>query len=514
MKGKKLLAGIMSAALVLCTMAIPAFAEAGNGTQTNPYTLAEFNELTDVSGQELWVNLGDLNILENSVTLGSYVMSDEYQWVNKNAEVPEGFTATERENAQGTAIAYRTNKAGATIHISGTITAKNGAENINDHINTKCLYFQIPEKSTIILDSVTINGVFDLVGSYTYYYNMPDGSIAHQLTANKPSWATNIWYGFPFSINKIEINNSTINGCWFNNGRNFNNVSIYNTEFKSYENTVSANSSNPIWWQNIPGLESFTMTDSKLTSTRPIKFESSSNPAFNVSFTGNTFTMESGSKFTKKESDKTKNAAIYFGKSQNFGDVNISNNTISGDEHTQLVVISENADITKMSVAEKISITNNKKADGSALSVRESIGMWKSEIDTPWDSALAKFLSNDNVELYAKWQSDTDSGYYMDNETKYGMMRFMFKTEPTGTVTASGIKYINAKDISKSVTANTAAGATVFQGDVVKVDEGTEGTYYARAYITTQDGTTFWSAPVGCSVNWNRFFTKYTGGVQ
>lgn len=111
------------------------------------------------------------------------------------------------------------------------------------------------------------------------------------------------------------------------------------------------------------------------------------------------------------------------------------------------------------------------------------------------------------------WTADTDSGYYMIGETKYGMMRFMFKAEPTGTVTASGIKYINATDISKSVTADTTAGATTFQGDVVKVPAGTTGTYYATAYITTADGT-FWSAPVGCSVNWNQFFTDYTGGAQ
>lgn len=111
------------------------------------------------------------------------------------------------------------------------------------------------------------------------------------------------------------------------------------------------------------------------------------------------------------------------------------------------------------------------------------------------------------------WETDTDSGYYMDGDTKYGMMRFMFKTAPTGTVTGSGIKYINANDISKSVTAETASGATTFQGDVVKVPTDTTGTYYARAYITTDEGT-FWSEPVGCSVNWNQFFTNYTGGAQ
>ncbi len=399
MKGKKILAGFLSAAMVFGTMAFPAFADAGDGTQSNPYTLAEFNKLTDVSGKELWVNLGDLDISEQSVTLGSYVMSDEYKWVNKGAEAPMGFTATERENAQGTAVAYRTNKDGATIHIRGTIKAKNGAEDINDHVNTECLYFQIPEKSTIILDGMTISGVFDLVGSYNYYYNTPDGSIAHQLTENKPSWATNVWYGYPFLINKIEINNSTVCGSWFHNGKNFKNVAIDNTEFKSFKNTVLANNSNPIWWQNMPGLESFTMTNSKVTSTRPFKFEGSSKPAFNATFTGNTFTMESGSKYTGKENDDVKNAAIYFGKGQNFGNVNISNNTISGEKHTQLAVISGD-DIAKMSMSDgkKISITDNKKADGTALTARESVGMWKSTSDT-WESNLSDFLSNGNAEI-------------------------------------------------------------------------------------------------------------------
>ena len=117
------------------------------------------------------------------------------------------------------------------------------------------------------------------------------------------------------------------------------------------------------------------------------------------------------------------------------------------------------------------------------------------------------------VKKTVNWNTDTDSGYYMDGETKYGMMRFMFDAKPSGTVTNSGIKYINSKDIEESVTASTNSGASVFQGDIIKIPETVSGSnkYYAVAYIVTEDGT-FWSDPVECSVNWNQYFKDYTPG--
>lgn len=93
----------------------------------------------------------------------------------------------------------------------------------------------------------------------------------------------------------------------------------------------------------------------------------------------------------------------------------------------------------------------------------------------------------------------------------------MFKTAPEGEVTASGIKYINASDIAAvptvDGTVNTTNHSSIFQGDIVKVPEGKTGTYYAKAYVTTAEGT-FWSEAVGCSVNWDRFFADYKEGQE
>ena len=117
------------------------------------------------------------------------------------------------------------------------------------------------------------------------------------------------------------------------------------------------------------------------------------------------------------------------------------------------------------------------------------------------------------------WETDTDSGYYMDSENnKQGMMRFMFSAAPSGKVISSGIKYIKADDIAAVPTTGDAVktdkNSSVFQGDIIKVTYGQEVTYFARAYIVTEDDGIFWSDPVSCKLNWNQFFTDYTGGVQ
>lgn len=122
-----------------------------------------------------------------------------------------------------------------------------------------------------------------------------------------------------------------------------------------------------------------------------------------------------------------------------------------------------------------------------------------------------------NTKKVLRWETDTDSGSYVLGDKKYGMMRFMFKTAPEGEVTASGIKYINASDIAAVPTVdgavNTTNHSSVFQGDIVKVPENKTGTYYAKAYVTTAEGT-FWSEAVGCSVNWDRFFADYKEGQE
>lgn len=118
----------------------------------------------------------------------------------------------------------------------------------------------------------------------------------------------------------------------------------------------------------------------------------------------------------------------------------------------------------------------------------------------------------------ANWGKYTDSGCYVFNDTKYGMMRFMFAFtgDITGkTIQSYGIKYINANKLDDELTTDSAVSkegsATAFQGDIVGIDYDTANTsnYYAAAYIKFDDNTVIWSAPQKCKINWNRTFTKY-----
>lgn len=119
----------------------------------------------------------------------------------------------------------------------------------------------------------------------------------------------------------------------------------------------------------------------------------------------------------------------------------------------------------------------------------------------------------------ANWGKYTDSGCYVVNDTKYGMMRFMFAFtgDITGkTIQSYGIKYINANKLDDELTTDSAVSkegsATAFQGDIVGIDYDTtnKANYYAAAYIKFDDNTVIWSAPQKCKINWNRTFTKYT----
>lgn len=121
-----------------------------------------------------------------------------------------------------------------------------------------------------------------------------------------------------------------------------------------------------------------------------------------------------------------------------------------------------------------------------------------------------------SITVKIAWTTDTDSGYYMNGNTKLGIMRFIFNTDITGDVTEYGIKYINADDISASPSGSNVSGTgnvKSFYGDVDGAPESATGTYYSRAFVTTANGT-FWSNPVSCKIDWSRLLDYTMGGVQ
>jgi hypothetical protein len=307
-----------------CKIAFTVEAVQGNAETVNDtayYTLEQFNALeaipAGIKNVYVYVNKISVTGYGKCATIGNYNISDRYVWVNDGATAPEGYVATSRRNYQNNATAYRTEKEGVTLHVLGALTTENYYN--GSFVSFQTLCFQLPEKSTVILENMTLSGSFNISGSYTYKYNLPNGDIG-----TSSDGYTNIWYGYPFVIDNIKLSGCTINGQWFANGNVAKNVEIENCTFNDYKND-KPNWSNPLWWKNAPATN-LTITGCTVTSTRPMKVGEGGIGSVNIS--ENTFTMLAGDLYTNDAADKVKNTALCFGKKIN-GDVNISGNTVN-----------------------------------------------------------------------------------------------------------------------------------------------------------------------------------------
>lgn len=485
MKGKKLLAGIMSAALVLCTMAIPAFAdESATGSVT-------------VSG---------VKIAEGKTYK---TIQEAYDEIKAELEAKAGLV--EQPLNEESFKAFFTDGGKITWTISGKQTVTHsrlfsfgrGANRFGEgrHITE----IDIVGDENAVLDLSKVNGTFQLPYNW---WNVED-------SANTALKCKNITFdsikSMPSATYQCVLYSTTyeFDGCTFNGNlysyQNFDvDMTIKNSTFNAPDDetqyafmsqgqggTITLDNNKIYGYTRGINLQkataNFIVTNNTIKSNVSEPDRGAVQITDGVSFvvTGNTIDVNGGNAFWFHTAATNENVKY----------------TISDNDIKAPYLVNDD---TTFGVNNKITAFNNVFNDTDIENCMEK------EATTPTKSTVTAIAANG-------WESDTDSGYYMNGETKYGMMRFMFKTEPTGKVIASGIKYINANNIAADPTVsgavNTKNNSSVFQGDVVKVDEGTTGTYYARAYITTEDGT-FWSAPVGCSVNWNRFFTKYTGGVQ
>ncbi len=156
------------------------------------------------------------------------------------------------------------------------------------------------------------------------------------------------------------------------------------------------------------------------------------------------------------------------------------------------------------------------------LEVKLTLGLSKD-----MDSALAADFITVDETTYVKadfggkvcnWATNKDAGFYMDGETKYGMIRFLFAADVNGEIEEYGIKYSKASDIAEEVTTdgktvNASGNESAFYGDLVKISENTDTTYYAAAFIKV-DGEYLWSEVASCSPNWENNYTGYTGGIN
>lgn len=114
---------------------------------------------------------------------------------------------------------------------------------------------------------------------------------------------------------------------------------------------------------------------------------------------------------------------------------------------------------------------------------------------------------------YLKWYYATDSGYFMNGESRIGIMRFLFNLDnKTGkTIKNTGIAYYSDEGSITGVNAPQSGTETAFYGDVTGENISA---CYAKAYIIWEGGETVWSDTLSCNPNFIRHFKALDGTTE
>jgi len=308
---KKFLSLVLALLMLAVMLPVTAMAEegaAGDGSQSNPYTLAQLGAMTrdeyiaaqNANNSTIYVTVGNYSYDTNGV-LGNGVRNDTTgQTENRNVlngYNSNGYLGEKNDGTKGNDGANGKN----IVFVGGTITSgATGYTNI-DNIGTSLL-LAVPAYTHVTFQGTTFNGVF---------------SFNYQL------------YTSPWSqLGCVDFENCTFNGIIVG-AMATQRLVFNNCTFNNYTNTTDANNSNPTWirpaygnWSpddnkgqgsDFSSLTSITFTNNKVTSTRPVKFEfiSQWDITTAITATDNKFDI------SKQDGDtSTKNVGLYFGPHQ------------------------------------------------------------------------------------------------------------------------------------------------------------------------------------------------------
>ena len=316
-KMKKFLSILLAVLMLAVMLPVTAMAEDGDGSQSNPYTLAQLGAMTRDEyitaqkrlGGTMYVTVGDYRYDTDGV-LGNGVRNDTTGQTEDrsvlNGYNSNGYLGEKNDGANGKNIVF----------VGGTITSGvTGYEDI-DHIGTSLL-LAVPAYTHVTFQGTTFKNVI---------------SIDYQLYTGPWSQLGCVDFeGCTFDgiiVGAMATQSLVFNNCTFNN----------------YTNTSKANNSNPTWirpaygnWtegdnegqgSDFRSLTKITFTNNTVKSTRPVKFEyiSQWNIRSTVTAIGNSFDISAQDGDTK-----TKNVGLYLGAhtSKNAFDLTVDNNTKS-----------------------------------------------------------------------------------------------------------------------------------------------------------------------------------------
>ena len=317
---KRFLSILLAVLMLAVMLPVTAMAEegaAGNGSQSNPYTLAQLGAMDRDAyitaqrrlGGTMYVTVGDYSYTTNG-TLGNGVRNDTTGQTEDrsvlNGYNSNGYLGEKNDGANGKNIVF----------VGGTITSGVTGYEVIDHIGTSLL-LAVPAYTHVTFQGTTFKNVI---------------SIDYQLYTGPWSQLGCVDFeGCTFDgiiVGAMATQSLVFNNCTFNN----------------YTNAVSPNNSNPTWirpaygnWSpddnkgqgsDFSSLTSITFTNNKVTSTRPVKFEfiSQWDIRSTVTAIGNSFDISAQDGDTK-----TKNVGLYLGAhtSTNAFDLTVDNNTKS-----------------------------------------------------------------------------------------------------------------------------------------------------------------------------------------
>ena len=322
---KKFLSILLAILMLAVMLPVTAMAEegaAGDGSQSNPYTLEQLGAMDRdayITAQErlggtMYVTVGNYSYDTNGV-LGNGVRNDTTGQTEDrsvlNGYNSNGYLGEKNDGTKGNDGANGKN----IVFVGGTITSgATGYTNI-DNIGTSLL-LAVPAYTHVTFQGTTFNGVF---------------SFNYQL------------YTSPWSqLGCVDFENCTFNGIIVG-AMATQRLVFNNCTFNNYTNTTDANNSNPTWirpaygnWSpddnkgqgsDFSSLTSITFTNNKVTSTRPVKFEFISQWDITTAITA------TDNKFNISPQDgdtSTKNVGMYFGANAAF-DLVVEKNTKSAN---------------------------------------------------------------------------------------------------------------------------------------------------------------------------------------
>ncbi|MBS6849422.1 MAG: hypothetical protein KH194_00075 [Clostridiales bacterium] len=317
---KRFLSILLAVLMLAVMLPVTAMAEegaTGDGSQSNPYTLAQLGAMDRDAyitaqkrlGGTMYVTVGDYSYTTNG-TLGNGVRNDTTGQIENrsvlNGYNSNGYLGEKNDGANGKNIVF----------VGGTITSGVTGYTDIDHIGTSLL-LAVPAYTHVTFQGITFKNVI---------------SIDYQLYTGPWSQLGCVDFeGCTFDgiiVGAMATQSLVFNNCTFNN----------------YTNTSKANNSNPTWirpaygnWSkgdnegqgnDFRSLTTINFTNNKVTSTRPVKFEyiSQWDIRSTVTAIGNSFDISAQDGDTK-----TKNVGLYLGAhtSTNAFDLTVDNNTKS-----------------------------------------------------------------------------------------------------------------------------------------------------------------------------------------